>query len=443
MRSTLSENLTISDGPVAGAAKAIALVDCNNFYVSCERVFQPHYNNKPVVVLSNNDGCVISRSDEAKKAGIRMGVPIHEVMPLIEAHHIKMFSANFALYGDFSHRVMTSLAQFSPQVELYSVDEAFIDLSGIGVEALDAYGRAIRQSLLQWVKLPVSVGIAETKTLAKVAAEHAKKSKKAQGVLNLVQSPFLDVALGRLPVSAVWGVGWKTTEKLERRGIKTALQLRDIEDAWVMKHFGVVLMRTVYELRGIPCIPLDLAPAPKKNILTSRSFARAVETLADVKKAVASYTACTAEKLRTDGLATQNLMVYIQTKRFREGAGAGQYGNSTVMRLPVATQSTQELIGYALRGLEQIFRPGYQYKKAGVMALDLVPSDQIQQNLLDRQDRAKEERLMKAMDGINRNFGSGTLRYAVEGLEVHWWRRQEHLSPRFTTRWQDIPLVQA
>ncbi|MBY0403160.1 MAG: Y-family DNA polymerase, partial [Cyanobacteria bacterium] len=297
-----------------------ALADCNNFYASCERVFNPSLINQPIVILSNNDGCIIARSNEAKALGIKMGEPVYLARHTILRHKVHVFSANFTLYGDLSHRVMETLKAFAPAQEVYSIDEAFLDLSsfaGFPPEQLKQYGETIRSTVYRRTKITVSIGIAETKTLAKLAAELAKKSPKAQGVLNLTHSKHQDLALAKTPVDLVWGVGRQFADKLKRNNIHTALDLRHAEDKWILKHFGVVLMRTVMELRGISCIPLTQTPPPKKTIMTSRSFGYPIQTLRELKQAVATYTARTGEKLREEKLFANQIEVFIKTNRFR------------------------------------------------------------------------------------------------------------------------------
>lgn len=414
-----------------------ALVDCNNFFVSCERVFNPKLEGKPVVVLSNNDGCIIARSNEAKALGIAMGDPLFKVRNLVERHGVHVFSPNFSLYSDMSSRVMETLYQFSSRMEVYSVDEAFLDLSGVNPADLASFGRRIRETVRQWTGIPISVGIAETKTLAKIAAELAKKSPKTQGVLNITRSPLQDLALRRTPIADVWGVGRQYASHLQRQGMQTALDLRQAKDARIIKRFGVVLMRTVYELRGTSCLGLVREPAPKKSITYSRSFGRLVTSFDAMAQAVSAYTARAAEKLRAQKLAAQALEVYITTSRFREWEP--QYRNTVVLRLPVATACTPQLLNTALTGLKQIYRDGYRYKKASVTLLELVPANQIQQNLFDTLDRSRLTRLMQALDRVNLTWGSGTLRYAAEGLYKSTWRmRQELRSRRFTTHWDEL-----
>ncbi len=414
--------------------RVFALLDCNNFYASCERVFNPKLNGKPVLVLSNNDGCVIARSNEVKALGVTMGAPYHEVKHLVPRHGIHVFSPNFALYGDLSNRVMTILSQYSPTVEVYSIDEAFMDLSGI--PDVDRYARMIRKTVMQWVKLPVCIGIARTKTLAKVANHIAKKHPLMRGVLDLTDQSLVLGALKLTPVEDVWGVGRQYTKKLAIQGIRTAYDLAHVDDKWLMSNFAVVLMRTVFELRGLPCADLEIEPPPKKNIMTSRSFGRQIHEFKELKEAIATYAARGAEKMRQDGLAAKSLSVFIQTNIFR--AWEGQHSDSAIVRLPVPTNCTHELIRHAHLVLEQIYRPGFGYHKAGVMMLELVPDTQIQQNLFDRADRAKWKSLMHTMDLLNLDHGQGIIRYAAEGMEKRWKMKQAHKSQRFTTSWGEL-----
>lgn len=415
-----------------------ALVDCNNFFVSCERVFNPGLEGKPVIVLSNNDGCVISRSNEAKQMGIPMGSPFFKIRALVKQNRVAVFSANFNLYGDMSWRVMEALRQFDVSVEVYSIDEAFLDASSIRPDTLAPYGEALQRKIKRWTGIPVSVGIAKTKTLAKVANEIAKKSQKSQGVLNLASPQYHAFALSKLPVAEVWGVGYRISKSLENSNIQTALQLRDAPDHWILKRYSITLLRTVQELRGIPCFPLTLHTAPRQSISCSRSFGTLVETLPDLKEAVATYVARAAEKLRQDRLLAKQLTVYIRTSHFRQEP---QYANAVTMALPVATDCSHELIQVAARGLEQIYQQGYRYYKARVTLTELSPTTQSQQNLFDTVDRAKTQRLMKTLDQLNNQWGNGTLKYAAEGLKPQWLMKREHRSPAYTTHWTELPLV--
>ena len=295
-----------------------ALVDCNNFYVSCERVFQPCLNGKPVVVLSNNDGCVIARSEEAKALGIPMGLPFFQMRERFTGHTIETYSSNYALYGDMSTRVMTILKQFSPEVEVYSIDEAFLNLAGCGNGDLISYGHLIHRSVKQWTGIPISIGIGETKTLAKLANRLAKRSDHVQGVVDLTSSQHQDDILASIPVKDIWGIGRSYSRLLQSNGIRTALELRDADDRWIRQQMGVVGVRIVWELRGISCLPLELSPPPKKSLMVSRSFGRPIATLDEMREAVATYTTRAAEKLRRHRLAAGILSVFLMTNRFKE-----------------------------------------------------------------------------------------------------------------------------
>ena len=422
------------------SSRIFALVDANNFYASCERVFRPALVGKPIVVLSNNDGCIIARSNEAKALGIRMGEPFYKAKALIQAQQVQVFSANFTLYGDLSARVMNSLAEFTPELEIYSVDEAFLNLTGFDRANLNAYGRQIKRSVEQWTGIPLSVGIAETKTLAKLANHLAKKSKKANGVLDLTHSKYRKDALQQVKVADVWGVGRQYAEKLNSKGIHSAFDLQKADDAWLMRTFPVPLMRTVQELRGVACLSIEQAPLPK-SLVCSRSFAQPEEDLDRLKESVAAYTAHAAERLRKAGMACHRLLVFVQTNRFRESAP--QYANSTSIALLTARQDTFELIQAAHQALRHIYKEGYAYHKAGVMLLDLVAFNAVQGNLFDPLDRAKRSVLMTAMDQINQDFGMGAIQYAAEGLRPRWRMKQEHRSPRYTTCWSELAQVKA
>jgi len=417
-----------------------ALVDCNNFYASCERVFSPKLAGKPVIVLGNNDGIVVARSNEAKALGIPMGVPAFKFQPLIRRHDVQVFSSNYALYGDMSQRVMETLSQFSPDIEVYSIDEAFLSLTGFVHQNLTDYGHKIRATVKQWTGLPVSVGIAETKTLAKIANHHAKRSTKSAGVFNLTTWPDRDSLLAKVPIEDVWGIGPAHARRLNRYGITTAIDLRNADDQWIRKQMGVVGLRTVQELRGLSCLPLEQCPPPKQGITCSRSFGRPVTTLAEMREAVAAYTARAAEKLRGDQLAASALTVFLTTNPFKDEP---QYSNALTLRLPVATDATPELLRVALKGVVAIYREDFRYKKAGVMLLGLVPVGQVQANLFDHADRERSKRLMRAVDSLNARDGAGTVRFAASGLIQQWRTQFARRSPAFTTNWRDLPVARA
>jgi DNA polymerase V len=389
-----------------------ALVDCNNFYASCERVFSPKLNGRPIVVLSNNDGCVVARSNEAKALGVGMGVPEFQVRPLLRAHRVHVFSSNYTLYGDMSQRVMETLEQFSPDVEVYSIDEAFLSLVGFEHRGLTEHGRLIRRTVLRWTGIPVSVGIAETKTLAKIAK--------------------------RTPDTG--GMGPNHSRLLKQHGITTARQLAGADDQWIRKRMGVVGLRLVMELRGVSCLDLEQCPPPKQSLTCSRAFGTLINTLAEMEEAVSVYTSRVAEKLRRGRLAATVLTVCLTTNEFKEGP---QYSNSLTLKLPVVTDSTANLIRCALQGIRTIYRDGYLYKKAGVILTGLVPVSQTQADLFDFQDRRKSKRLMFALDSINDRWGAGTLQYASSGITKAWKTQFHRRSPAYTTDWDALPVVTA
>jgi DNA polymerase V len=412
-----------------------ALVDCNNFYASCERVFDPSLENRPVVVLSNNDGCIVARSNEAKALGIGMGTPYFKALPILEKHGVAVCSSNYALYADMSSRVMETLSQFTPEMEVYSIDEAFLNLAGMP-EDLTEYGRTIRKTVTQWTGIPVSIGIARSKTLAKIAGRIAKQSEKADGVLDLTESRWQETALSQVEVSDVWGIGRRISKKLRRVGILNALQLRDTDIEWVRKSFSVEAVRTVRELRGQVCYGLEKSPAPKKGITVSRSFGETVTDLEPLKEATAVYAARAAEKLRSEGLAAGVMTVFAMTSRFIEK----RYYNRHATAFEVATDDTGELLAAAMAGIEKLYRSGYEYKKSGVMLTGLVPRDKVQGSLFDMKDRKRSGRLMETLDVINQRNPAG-IHWAAEGVEQPWRTKFKRKSGKFTTDWTELPKV--
>jgi DNA polymerase V len=415
-----------------------ALIDCNNFYVSCERVFQPTLSGKPVVVLSNNDGCVIARSEEAKALGIPMGLPAFQLADILQGQPIEVYSSNYTLYGDMSARVMATLAQWTQDIEVYSIDEAFLKLSTLPPDVLPVYGQTMRTTIQQWTGIPVSIGLGPTKTLAKLANRLAKRSAEARGVVVLTAASEVDATLAQTPIENLWGIGPGYTRRLKAHEITTALQLRDANDRWIRQQLGVVGQRIVWELRGISCLPLELCPPPRQSLMVSRSFGRPITTLTEMREAVATYTTRAADKLRRHHVAVRVVTVFLTTNRFTDEP---QYANSVTLPLPVATQDTAELIRYALQGIAQLFREGYRYKKAGVTLTELVPAHQIQTHLFDQHDHENSRLLMAAIDAINTQWGSGTVRYAAVGLQPRWRMRCVRRSPRYTTRWEELVVV--
>jgi len=412
-----------------------ALVDCNNFYVSCERIFEPSLEGRPVVVLSNNDGCVVSRSNQAKRLGIGMGVAFFKVKDLAEKHGLVALSSNYTLYADMSRRVMETLCNFTPEIEVYSIDEAFLNLSGFGDNLTD-YGRRIRRTVKQWTGMPVSVGIAETKTLAKIANRIAKRSPEAAGVFELTGQARIDEALARTDVEHIWGVGIKTCIKLKRAEIKTALALRGVDVEWMRRRFGVTGVRTVYELRGMSCYELAEQPPTKKGITVSRMFGRKVETVEELKEAIANYATRAGEKLRDEGLAAGAMTVFVMTSRFVEPRK--RYFNSRGVHFPTATNYTPELIEYATWAIERLYKKGFLYAKAGLILGDLVPEGKVQGNLFDRADRQKSRRLMRAIDAVNLKLPDSRLIWAAEGIDKAWRTKFARCSKRYTTQWDEL-----
>ena len=414
-----------------------ALVDCNNFYVSCERVFDPALNGCPVVVLSNNDGCVVARSPEIKALGIAMGTPFFKLRRQIPLYKIVARSSNYALYGDLSRRVMQTLGYFSPDMEVYSIDEAFLDLSGFTGRGLLEYGQKIRKAVLQWTGIEVSIGIAPSKTLAKVANHFAKHSEASGGVVELTSPASQARALAQLDVGDVWGIGRRLGQVLRRQGIRTALSLRDADEHWVRKRMTVVTQRTVLELRGIPCIMLENQPSAAKSIVRSRSFGRPVRSIDEMREAVAFHVSHAARKLRSQKLLVNLLEVFITTSRFVER----RYSNGATIRICPPTDDTTGLIKHAIGGLDRIFRRGFAYKKVGVMFSGLVPRREGQGLLFGRAQRERSERLMNAMDTINQRMGEDVIRSAAMGLRQDWQMKQFCRSPRYTTCWDELLVV--
>jgi DNA polymerase V len=427
------------------AQSPVALVDANNFYVSCERVFNPSLLGKPVVVLSNNDGCVVARSQEAKDLGIAMGVPVFEIRDLIRKHHVETWSSNYTLYGSMSHRVMSTLEALAPEVERYSIDEAFVWLPGFSPAELDRQAVKMRQVVTRHTGIPVSVGLSQTKTLAKLANRQAKKNPAFQeeGVCNLTQfsQAELDKLLSEVPVGDVWGIGSRRTRFLQQHGVLTAYDLKEMPDGWLLKNLTITGLRTAWELRGIPCLPREMTPPAKKTIVTSRGFGRLIESLEELTEAVTLYVTRLGEKLRAQHSVASRLEVFINTSHF---ANHGErYANAVTLRLPQPTAYTPELVKHARRGLEKIYRPGFRYQKAGVMVMDLVPDTCRQLNLFGEGEGGPEviernRQLMLTVDRVNKVMGQSTLRLGPVGASPGWGMRREKLSRRYTTRWDEI-----
>lgn len=415
------------------------LLDCNNFYASCERLFRPELKHRPVVVLSNNDGCVVSRSAEAKALGIPMAAPAYQWEGLFRKQGVAVFSSNYALYGDLSSRVMSILSDMAPGVEVYSIDEAFVDLAGVADPV--ALCREIRARVLRWTGIPVSIGIARTKTLAKAANHRAKKTPGSGGVFNHAAEQDPEALLSWLEVGDVWGIGPRHTRRLWARGVRTALDFARLPRDWVKKEMSVVGLATQLELQGISCLDMERAPAARRSVLCSRSFATLVEDLEHLREAVCAYAARAAEKLRREGLEASAVQAFVSTPRHRD---APQHLGQAVITLPGPTAHSPEIIDAALRGLDQAWKPGHGYQKAGVLLLGLTPSEGRQASLLDLspEERRRQRALMSALDGVNRRHGRGTLRYALASAPARpWHMRQERRSPRYTTSWAELPKI--
>ncbi|WP_439882307.1 Y-family DNA polymerase [Pontibacter sp. MBLB2868] len=416
-----------------------ALCDCNNFYASCERVFNPALNGRPVVVLSNNDGCVIARSNEAKALGIPMGEPFFKIRTLAETGQLHVFSSNYVLYGDMSDRVMQTLAQFTPNVEVYSIDECFLDLGNFYNKDLLSYGWEIKQTVQRWTGIPVSLGVAPTKALAKIANRLAKKSDKAKGVLVLTDPHHIRKALEATKIEDVWGIGGRYAKFLKKHQVFTALDFANLSESWVRKHLTVVGVRLLKELRGESCLELEEVAPPKKGICTSRSFGKRVSTFNDVQEATASYAAKCARKLRAQKSCARLVTVFVTTNTFSENDR--QYYNSKTLCMPVATNSDLELIHYTNLALKAIYKDGYFYKKSGVIVTEIIPENQVQLGLLDTVDRQKHRKLMSTLDGLTNRFGRSAVKVATQGVDGSWQLKSEYKSPSYTTRISELQTV--
>ena len=417
-----------------------ALIDCNNFYASCERVFRPDLRGKPVVVLSNNDGCVIARSNEAKDLGIPMGAPAFQFKQILEKNNIAVFSSNFALYGDMSHRVMDILGTFCPAMEIYSIDEAFLDFDGFDLHDLDEIGLQMRQKVLQWTGIPVSVGFAPTKALAKVANRIAKKfPDRTKGIYRIETEEQRIKALKWLKIEDVWGIGRKHAKRLQEMNIRTAYDFTQLKDKWVRENMTVVGLRLKLDLQGTPTIEMEDVKS-KKNIATTRTFDSNYTDYEKIAERVAGFAVSCAEKLRAQKSCCNSIMVFVHTNGFREDME--QYSKNIVIKLPFATNSSIELVGFAKQGLERIFKKGYAYKKAGVIVMDFSPEDNQQLKLFENRN-VKHISLMKVVDKLNKKYGQQKIRLAAQDMGRVWKMKQENLSPRYTTDINDIITVKS
>ena len=413
----------------------IALVDCNSFYVSCERLFNPKIQKKAVVVLSNNDGCVISRSKEAKEIGIKMGEPYFKVKELVKRNKVEVYSSNYALYGDISRRVMKVLKTFSPKVEIYSIDEAFIDLSFMDEKGVEDYGSEIRSRVLKWTGIPTSVGIACTKTLSKIANHIAKKEKA--GVIYLNEN--IDEKLKKFPIEDVWGVGKQLSKFYYKNNISNAYDLKNVSNTWVKKGTNVLGAKTAMELRGIPCIDLQIDQEKRKNCCVSRSFGRKVKDINELEESIITHCLNAAEKIRADDQIAKTITVFIRTSPFDKNKK--YYSNSKTIDLAIPSSNSIELIKNAIKALTDIYKYGYSYQKAGIILSGLKDANQNDQNLLTPLLENKSKNLMKAIDYTNTKYGRYAISIAQAGLSKGWKMKREHSSKIDTASFSNLPVL--
>ena len=418
--------------------RKIALVDCNSFYVSCERLFNPKIRKRPVVVLSNNDGCIISRSNEAKALGIKMGEPYFKAKDIIIKNKVEVFSSNYSLYGDLSRRVMRTLKRFNSEIEVYSIDEAFIDLSNFPNNEVEKVGKEIRETVLQWTGIPTSIGIAKTKTLSKIANHIAKK--KQSGVTNLIDIENLDPVLEKVEINDVWGVGRQLTKFYQKNGIYNAKQLKNKSNTWIKKSSNVLGSRTAMELRGIPCINLETTTTKRKSCVVSRSFGKRIEKFQKLKEAVANYCLNASEKIRSESLVAKAITVFVRTSSFQRNFG--YYSNAKTIDFPIATNNSIEIVKTAVSILETIFKNGYQYQKAGIMLTGLR-NDDGRKNLFSSEKDQKINNLMKSIDNTNYRYGRSTLSLASAGVQKKWNMRRQYSSKIDTADFYCLPTIRA
>ena len=418
--------------------KKIALVDCNSFYVSCERLFNPKIRKKPVVVLSNNDGCIISRSNEAKALGIKMGEPYFKAKDIIIKNNVHVFSSNYSLYGDLSRRVMRTLKRFNSDIEIYSIDEAFIDLSNFSDDEVENVGQEIRETVLKWTGIPTSIGIAKTKTLSKVANHIAKK--KQSGITSLIGVKNIDPILEKVEINDVWGVGKQLTKFYHKNGIYNAKQLKNKSNTWIKKNSNVLGSRTAMELKGISCIDLEKTTSKRKSCIVSRSFGKRVEKFQELKESIASYCLNASEKIRSESLVAKSITIFIRTSPFQNKFG--YYSNSKTVDFPFETNNSIEIVKTALAALEVIFKNGYRYQKAGVVLSNLSDSTN-NKNLFSSEKDEKIKNLMKSIDNTNYKYGRSTLSLASAGINKKWNVRKQHSSKVDTADFYCLPTILA
>ena len=418
--------------------RKIALVDCNSFYVSCERLFNPKIRKKPVVVLSNNDGCIVSRSNEAKALGIKMGEPYFKAKDIIIKNNVQVFSSNYSLYGDMSRRVMRTLKRFNSDIEIYSIDEAFIDLSNFPDNEVEGVAQEIRATVLQWTGIPTSIGIAKTKTLSKVANHIAKK--KQSGVTNFIGVENIDPLLEKVDINDVWGVGKQLTKFYHKNGIYNAKQLKNKSNTWIKKSSNVLGSRTAMELRGISCIDMEKTKSKRKSCVVSRSFGQRVEKYQELKEAVANYCLNASEKIRSESLIAKSITVFVRTSPFQNKFG--YYSNSKTIDFPIATSDSIEIVKTALTALESIFKNGYRYQKAGVLLSGLSEANN-NKNLFSCEKDQKISSLMRSIDNTNYRYGRSTLSLASAGVQKRWNTKRQHYSKIDTADFHFLPTIKA
>ena len=418
--------------------KKIALIDCNSFYVSCERLFNPKIRKKPVVVLSNNDGCIISRSNEAKALGIKMGEPYFKAKDIIVKNNVQVFSSNYSLYGDISRSVMRTLKRFNSEIEVYSIDEAFLDLSNFSDDEIESVGIEIRSIILQWTGIPTSIGIAKTKTLSKIANHIAKKEKS--GVVSLIGIEDIDPILEKVEIGDVWGVGRQLTKFYIKNDIYNAKQLKNISNTWIKKSSNVLSSRTAMELRGISCIDLEIQDSKRKSCVVSRSFGKKVETFQELKESVTNYCLNASEKIRSESLIAKSVTVFLRTSPF-QNRGI-YYSNSKTIDFPIATDNSIEIVKAAINGLKDIFKRGYKYQKVGVMLSGLSNLEN-KNNLFSSSKDEKIKSLMRSIDSTNCRYGRSALSLASGGVNKKWNMRRKHSSKIDTVDFRCLPTIKA
>ena len=419
-------------------SRYVALVDCNNFYASCERLFSPAWNRRPVGVLSNNDGCIVSRSNELKAAGIPMGAPYFKYRRQLEALGAVVVSSNYELYGDMSSRVMNTLESFAPGIEVYSIDEAWLNLSKIQPCDLEMYGRTIVTKTYQYTGIPVSIGIGKTRVLAKIANRICKRKNISGDVFQLVDQKVIEHSLAEIPVGDVWGIGEGWARRLKRDGIHSALDLQNADTSWIRKAYGVIMQRLVLELQGHPCLEFEDIE-PKKMILVSRSFGSRVTRLDDLLEAISFHTTRAGKKLRKQHSVCNAVQVFLKTGKYNPNES--RFNASTIVQFSVSTSDTRRLIRAAQQGIKKIFKEGYRYAKTGVILLDIGPANSVQDDFFSAVDDSRSKTLMKVVDQINEERGKYTVFFASEGTRKSWAMKRGKKTRAYTTRWSELPTV--